>query len=149
MAASEFTNSGPDGARRSRRAVLRAALVGLALAAPAVAEVKIGVIASTTGPGASLGIVYRNVYMNLPPQIAGQPAKFVILDDASDPSTSVKNARKLIDEEKVDIILGPTFTPGCLAVSDVAVEAKVVMMCHAPLTVPPAKQPWKIGRAHV
>ncbi len=126
----------------SRFAALAALAAGLALAAPATAELKIGVIASTTGPGASLGIPYRNVYTNLPPQIAGQPAKFVILDDASDPSTSVKNARKLIDEEKVDIILGPTFTPGCLAVSDVAVEAKVAMVCLSPVVVPPAKLPW-------
>ena len=116
--------------------------LGLAAWSPVRAEVKIGIIASTTGPGASLGIPYRNVYTNLPPQIAGQPAKFIILDDGSDPSTSVKNARKLIEEEKVDIILGPTFTPGCLAVSDVAVEAKIAMICLAPVVVPPAKLPW-------
>lgn len=126
----------------TRLAAAAALAAGLALSAQAGAEIKIGVIASTTGPGASLGIPYRNVYTNLPPQIAGQPAKFVILDDGSDPSTTVKNARKLIDEEKVDIILGPTFTPGCLAVSDVAVEAKVAMICLAPVVVPPAKLPW-------
>ena len=96
----------------TRLAASAALAAGLALSAQAAAEVKIGVIASTTGPGASLGIPYRNVYTNLPPQIAGQPAKFVILDDGSDPSTTVKNARKLVDEEKVDILLGPTFTPG-------------------------------------
>ena len=116
--------------------------LGLAASASAQTEIKIGVIASTTGPGASLGIPYRNVYTNLPPQIAGQPLKFIILDDASDPSTTVKNARKLIEEEKVDLILGPTFTPGCLAVSDVVVEAKVAMICLAPVGVPPAKMPW-------
>lgn len=126
----------------SRLCAIAAFAAGLAPSAPASAEIKIGIIASTTGPGASLGIPYRNVYTNLAPQIAGQPAKFVILDDGSDPSTSVKNARKLIDEEKVDIILGPTFTPGCLAVSDVAVEAKVAMICLAPVVVPPAKLPW-------
>ena len=126
----------------TRLAASAALAAGLALSAQAAAEVKIGVIASTTGPGASLGIPYRNVYTNLPPQIAGQPAKFVILDDGSDPSTTVKNARKLVDEEKVDILLGPTFTPGCLAVSDVAVEAKIAMICLAPVVVPPAKMPW-------
>jgi len=115
---------------------------GIAPAAHAQAEIKIGVIASTTGPGASLGIPYRNVYANMPGEIAGQKMKYVILDDASDPSTTVKNARKLIDEEKVDIILGPTFTPGCLAVSDVAVEAKIAMVCLAPVVVPPNKMPW-------
>lgn len=119
------------------------AAVAIALAAtPLRAEVKIGVIASTTGPGASLGIPYRNVYSNLPGTIAGQPAKFIILDDASDPTQSVKNARKLIDEDKVDIILGPTFTPGCLAVSDAAVQSKVAQICLAPVVVPDAKRPW-------
>jgi branched-chain amino acid transport system substrate-binding protein len=126
----------------TRLAASAALATGLALSVQASAEIKIGVIASTTGPGASLGIPYRSVYTNLPPQIAGQPVKFVILDDGSDPSTSVKNARKLIDEEKVDVILGPTFTPGCLAVSDVAVEAKIAMICLAPVVVPPAKLPW-------
>ena len=122
--------------------LLGIAATAFAAGAAAQAEIKIGVIVSATGPGASLGIPYRNVYTALPPQIAGEPLKFVILDDASDPSTSVKNARKLIDEEKVDIILGPTFTPGCLAVSDVAVEMKIAMICLAPVVVPPAKQPW-------
>ncbi len=116
--------------------------VAAIVAAPSQAEVKIGVIASTTGPGASLGIPYRNVYTNLPPTIAGQPAKFIVLDDGSDPTTSVKNARKLIDEEKVDVILGPTFTPGCLAVSDAAVDAKIAQICLAPVVVPDAKRPW-------
>ncbi|MCW5770121.1 MAG: ABC transporter substrate-binding protein [Rhodospirillaceae bacterium] len=119
-----------------------AAAAILLAATPLRAEVKIGVIASTTGPGASLGIPYRNVYSNLPPSIAGQPAKFIILDDGSDPTQSVKNARKLIDEEKVDVILGPTFTPGCLAVSDAVVQSKVAQICLAPVVVPDAKRPW-------
>lgn len=130
----------------SRLLALAASVAALGLSAgsaPAAAqEIKIGVNASTTGPGASLGIPYRNVYQHLPGEIAGQKMKFVILDDASDPSTTVKNLRKLVDEEKVDIILGPTFTPGCLAASDVAVESKVAMVCLAPVVVPPNKLPW-------
>ena len=43
----------------------------------------------------------------------------VVLDDATDPTTGVKNARRLVTEEKVDVILGSSTTPISVAMADV------------------------------
>ena len=66
---------------------------------------------SLTGPGAGLGIPERNTIELLPKTIAGQAVRWVVLDDASDTTAAVRAARKLIDEEHVDAILGPSTTP--------------------------------------
>uniref|UniRef100_A0A1I7Y3A1 Peripla_BP_6 domain-containing protein n=1 Tax=Steinernema glaseri TaxID=37863 RepID=A0A1I7Y3A1_9BILA len=69
----------------------------------------VGVILSTTGPGASLGIPERNTVALLPREIAGQAVKYVVLDDASDSTAAAKNARKLIAKESqtAQIALAP------------------------------------------
>jgi branched-chain amino acid transport system substrate-binding protein len=109
---------------------------------PALAEVTIGITLGTTGATASSGIPYKNVFENLPATIAGQKARYVILDDAGDPTNAVKNARKLISEEKADVLLGSSSTPTCLALVDVAVENKIAQLCFAPIVVPESKRPW-------
>ena len=75
---------------------------------------------SLTGPGAGLGIPERNTIELLPKTIAGQTVRWVVLDDASDPAAAVRAARKLIDEEHVDAILGPSTTANSLALLDPA-----------------------------
>ncbi len=77
---------------------------------------------SATGPAASLGIVEQNVFGLLPASVQGTPVRFVVLDDGSDPTRAVQNARKLVTEEKVDVLIGSTTTPGSLAVAEVAAE---------------------------
>ena len=102
------------------------ALVALLLAAlPARADVTIGAVLSLTGPGAGLGIPERNTIELLPKTIAGQAVRWVVLDDASDTTAAVRAARKLVDEEHVDAILGPSTTPNSLAMLDPAGAAGV------------------------
>lgn len=110
----------------------RVALV-LALAFPIVtlAQVKVGVTLATTGPAASLGIPERNTVALLPTEVAGQKIEYIILDDATDTTQAVKNARKLISEDKVDVVIGTSVTPGSLAMIDVAAESKVPMISVA------------------
>ncbi len=81
-------------------AALLAALLGNAL--PALAEIKVGVIASSTGPTAAVGIPQKNTAALLPAEIAGQKVEYIILDDASDPTHAVTNVKKLLSEHKVD-----------------------------------------------
>src|SRR6266496_5019561 len=69
------------------------------IAPPARAEVKVGVIVSATGPAASVGITQQRTVSILPPKLGGQDVRYILLDDASDTSTTVTNARKLITEE--------------------------------------------------
>ncbi len=94
--------------------------VFLSLALPARAEVVLGAVLSLTGPGAGLGIPERNTIELLPKTIAGQTVRWVMLDDASDPAAAVRAARKLIDEEHVDAILGPSTTANSIALLDPA-----------------------------
>ena len=68
----------------------------------------------------------------MPKTIAGQKINYIVLDDASDTTAAVKNTRKLITENKVDVILGSTITPNSLAMIDVAAEAKTPMISMAP-----------------
>ena len=87
-------------------------------AAPARADVVLGALLSLTGPGAGLGIPERNTIALLPGTIAGQPVRWVVLDDATDTTAAVRVARKMIDEEHVDAILGASATPASVAILD-------------------------------
>lgn len=95
------------------------------------ADVNIGVSLSATGPAASLGIPEKNTIALLPSQIAGQKVNYLVLDDASDTTTAVKNARKLITENKVDLLIGSTTTPNSLAMIDVVAESETPMLAMA------------------
>ena len=106
-------------------------LLALAFSSVATAQIKVGVTVSATGPAASLGIPEKNTIALLPKNIAGKSIEYIVLDDASDTTTAVKNARKLISEDKVDVLMGSTVTPNSLAMIDVAAEAQVPMISMA------------------
>lgn len=116
---------------------MRGIILGLGLFAgvlsfaEAHADVTIGVNLSTTGPAASLGIPEKNALDFAPKTIAGEKVKFVVYDDASDPSSAVQNVKRLVSENKVDLIIGPTTTPTALAVIDIASEAKTPLIAVA------------------
>ncbi|RJG08163.1 ABC transporter substrate-binding protein [Noviherbaspirillum cavernae] len=97
----------------------------------AVAQIKVGVTVSATGPAASLGIPEKNTFALLPKQIGGKTVEYIVLDDASDTTTAVKNTRKMVAEDKVDVIVGSTVTPNSLAMIDVAVESETPMISMA------------------
>ena len=102
-----------------------------AMAIPAFAQINVGVTVSATGPAASLGIPERNTVALMPKTIGGQAINYFVLDDASDTTTAVTNTRKLITENKVDIVLGSSITPASLAMIDVVSEAQVPMISMA------------------
>jgi len=105
--------------------------LSLGLSGLAQADIKIGATVSATGPAASLGIPYRNTLTMLPKEIAGQKIEWVILDDGSDPTNAVKNARKLTSEDNVDVLLGANTSPIALALVDVASETKTPFFAMA------------------
>lgn len=94
-------------------------------------DIKVGVTLSATGPAASLGIPERNTFPLLPQAIAGRKVQYIVLDDASDTTTAVRNSRKLITEDKVDVLVGSTITPNSLAMIDVAAESETPMVSMA------------------
>ena len=97
----------------------------------ASAQIKVGVTISTTGPAASLGIPERNAVALMPRTIDGKSIEYIVLDDASDPVKAVQNTRKLIADDKVDVVLGSSITPNSLAMIDVVAEAKTPMIAIA------------------
>src|ERR1700761_6373375 len=115
---------------RSSFHALMAAVLALA-AGSALADINVGVTVSATGPAASLGIPEKNTIALMPQTIAGQKIHYIVLDDGSDTTKAVSNTRKLITEDKVDIVLGSTVTPNSLAMIDVVSEAKVPMISMA------------------
>ena len=125
-----------------KQLVLAQALALVLAAGSAWADITIGVSVSATGPAASLGIPEKNTFALLPQTVGGQKVKYIVLDDATDPSTAVKNARKFTGEDKVDAIIGSTATPTSMAILEVAFETKTPQIAMAPL--PPAgdKAPW-------
>ncbi|MBI4967161.1 MAG: ABC transporter substrate-binding protein [Rhodospirillales bacterium] len=115
----------------------------LGLAQPAkAADLTIGLTMGVTGPTASIGGFYKRVYDNMPDTLGGQKVKYVFLDDAGDPSKAVQNFRKFAEEEKVDVVLGPSNTPPCLAVAAAANELKVAQVCLSPVEVTDDKRPY-------
>ena len=99
--------------------------------ADAHAQIRIGMTLSTTGAAASIGAPSKNVALMWPKEIAGQKIEYVILDDGSNPTGAVLNARKLTSEDKVDVIVGSNTTPNALAMIDVAAEAQTPMIALA------------------
>src|SRR5512137_3185795 len=112
-------------------AALLAPAMALASAQVAAQDIKVGVTVSATGPAASLGIPERNTFALMPQTIGGRKVQYIILDDASDTTSAVKNTRKLIGEDKVDVIIGSTVTPNSLAMIDVAAETETPMISMA------------------
>lgn len=107
---------------------LSALLALLLVNGMAFADIKIGVIASSTGPTAAVGIPQKNTVALLPTEIGGQKVEYVVLDDASDPTNAVTGVKKLISEAKVDALIGPTTTPAALAMLDFVAESKVPLV---------------------
>ncbi|MEZ2350798.1 ABC transporter substrate-binding protein [Caballeronia sp. RCC_10] len=117
---------------------LRGKAVAMAIAGMAAvlstqvwADVKIGVTVSATGPAASLGIPEKNTFALLPKEVAGQKVQYIVLDDATDSTQAVKNARKLTSEGHVDALIGSTVVPNSLAMIDIAAETSTPMISMA------------------
>ena len=129
--------------RNALRVAATALLAGLALASfDAAAQIKVGIVVAATGPAASLGIPQKNTAALLPKEMAGQKVEYVVLDDASDSTTAVKDIKKLIDEEHVDVVIGPSTTPNAIAMTDSAVDSQtpVISMAAAAALIQPMDQ---------
>lgn len=111
-------------------------------ALPAYAEINVGISLSTTGPAAALGIPEKNTVPLLPDTIAGEKVNYIVLDDATDATQAGRNARKLVDENKVDILLGSSSTPPSAAMAEIANESETPLITVAPVELPQDKNKW-------
>ena len=100
--------------------VLAAALSTLAAGATAADGIKVGMMTTLSGPGASLGIDIRDGFnlalKRLDKKLGGLPADVLIADDAQNPETGKQIAERFIKKDKVDIGTGIVFSNIMLAV---------------------------------
>ncbi|QCP48050.1 ABC transporter substrate-binding protein [Trinickia violacea] len=129
-----------------RLAIGCAAAAAMLAPALALAQVKIGLVLSLTGPAASLGIPARDTALMLPREIAGQKIEYIVLDDASDTTQAVQDTQKLISEQHVDAIIGSSTTPNSLAMLDTVAsgETPAISLASSAKIIEPvdAKRHW-------
>jgi len=108
-----------------------AAVLGIATCGVAEAQIRVGITVSASGPGAALGQPQMKTVKALPKEIDGQKVTYIALDDASDPTKAAQNARKLIAEDKVDVLVGSSLTPTSMPLLDIAHETKTPLLTLA------------------
>ena len=127
--------------------ILGATAVALAAAQTMAADLKIGFISSLSGPVAALGVPYEKgirAAIAEHPEIGGRKVQLIVLDDASDPTTAGRNARKLVTEDKVDVLIGTSGVPGAMAIASVARELNTPLISPTPVTIPGPEGAWTV-----
>ena len=114
-------------------------LLGMLLALPAWANepLRIGALFAVTGPASFLGEPERNTLEMLVKEanakggIKGQKLELVVYDTQGDATKAVQLAAKLIKNDKVSIIIGPSTTGETMAVIPVAEKEKIPLISCA------------------
>ncbi len=109
------------------RSALAAAL-GVGLTATAIAaDLKVGLSVSLSGPNSSLGVPYAKgmqAALAYKAEVNGRKIQLIVLDDGSDPTTAGRNARKLVEEDKVDVLMGTSGVPAAIAMAQVGARCQ-------------------------
>jgi branched-chain amino acid transport system substrate-binding protein len=127
-----------------------AALAGLAvLSTTAHAQITVGFVTSLSGPASSIGVNYdkgMTVAYAYQKKVGDQDIKLIRLDDGSDPSAATREAKKLIQQDHVDLVIGTSSAPATNAMMSVANEMKVPFIGISPvnLKLPASGHPWGI-----
>lgn len=123
-----------------RRSILLSllALAGAASGSRALAalppEIKLGAVESLTGDNASYGIPIRMGIelaveeINASKFLKGSRIKLVVMDDKADKQEGISVFTKLINEEKVCAIIGPTLSSTAFAADPIAQKAGVPVL---------------------
>ena len=107
---------------RKSLSLLTAAVAAMALATAAHAEtLKVGMITTLSGGGASLGIDVRDGFM-LAVKQAGADIEVIVDDDQRKPDIAVQLADKMIQSDKVDVLTGIIWSNLAIAVVPAAVQ---------------------------
>jgi branched-chain amino acid transport system substrate-binding protein len=120
---------------------MKLAAAGFWIAASAIlwasnanADIKVGIVVSASGPGSALGQPQMRTIAALPKEIAGEKVVYIVLDDESDPTKGAQNARRLVIQDGVDILIGSSVTPVTMTMLDVALESKTPIISLAAAT---------------
>ncbi|MEJ6784812.1 ABC transporter substrate-binding protein [Aminobacter sp. Piv2-1] len=132
-----------NGSITRRLTIGMASAAALALSvgnAPAQETMKIGGIMSLTGGGASIGKTAEVGWklaiedINAAGGILGKKAELVLGDTMTDPTHAVSEVRRLIENEKVQVLVGPATSQETIPVVPVATEKKIAQVSSAAST---------------
>ena len=134
---------------KNKKTLLIGAALLLGAMGPARAEILVGFVTGLSGPVSSIGVpnakglAAGQAYVG---EIDGEKVRVIQLDDGSDPAASTRNARKLVEQEKVDFLIGTSGAPQTLAMATAAIEMKVPMVAVSPIAPVPAGEggPWVV-----
>jgi len=103
------------------------AALGLS-AVPAQAQIKIGLMTTLSGPGATLGNDQRDGFLLAVEQMGGklgdQPVQVIVEDDQLKPEVGVQIARKFIENDRVDFVTGVIFSNVMMAAQKPILDSK-------------------------
>ena len=123
-------------------------------AAPAGEPIKLGAIFSVDGPAGPLGGPEQTCAQMIEKQIndgggiSGRPVKIIIENDSSDEAKAVLAAKKLIEQDKVCAIIGPTVSGTTLAIVDTCEKAGVPLIsCAASVKITQPVKKWVFSTA--
>lgn len=105
-----------------------AAALLVAVAVPAIAQIKVGLMVSATGPTSAIGIPQKNTGDLLPRKVGDATVEYIQLDDGGDTTRAVQNVKKLVQEHNIDVLIGPSTTPNALAILDIVAENKIPLL---------------------
>ncbi|MDD5249514.1 MAG: ABC transporter substrate-binding protein [Rhodocyclaceae bacterium] len=128
---------------------------GIATAAAAAEPIKVGAVLSVTGPAAFLGdpeLKTLQLYVdkiNKAGGVLGRPLQLVQYDDGSDAGKANSFGKRLIDDDKVDVLVGGTTTGSTMSMVPLAEKAGVpfVSLAGAVVIVEPVKK-WVFKTPH-
>jgi len=116
------------------RTLFAAALAATIAAAPASAadRLKIGFVATFSGPGGALGSELHKGFMlgveHAGGKLGGLATEVVREDDQLKPDVGVQVTRKLIERDKVDLIAGVVFSNVMMAILKPVIDSKTVVV---------------------
>ena len=101
-------------------------------AASAQDNLKVGIIATLSGPPAVIGQQMRNGFelavKNLGGKLGGRDTEILVVDDELKPDVAVTKVKALIERDKTDFIVGPVFSNILGAIEKPVTEANVILI---------------------
>lgn len=101
-------------------------------AAHAQEKLKVGVIATLSGPPAVLGQQLRNGFQlavkDLGGKLGGRDVEVIVQDDELKPDVAVNKVKALIDRDKVDFVVGPIFSNILQAIMKPATDGGAILV---------------------
>jgi branched-chain amino acid transport system substrate-binding protein len=97
-----------------------------------LSKLRIGFMLPFTGTFAQLGVAIENGFLmglrELGGRIGGREVEFFKVDDESDPAKAIENANKLVQRDKVDVLVGSVHSGVQMGIQKVARESGVLSL---------------------